>query len=148
MWHHPMSEAADELILVVASTQPADPALLTLVLDRAADAGIEVRDALRIDGGRWWSLLCTDEGCCPSEGREVEAATAAAVAAEFTVIGRAPMAAREDLEASLGPVEAEVALVAAALDALPGMPIGAAREPWRDARIVSALGLPRRGSRP
>ena len=141
MWHHPMSEAADELILVVASAQPADPALLALVLDRAADAGIEVRDALRIDGGRWWSLLCIDEGCCPPEGREVEAATASAVAAEFTVIGRAPLAAREDLETSLGPVADEVAAVALALDALPGMPIGAAREPWRDARIVSALGF-------
>jgi hypothetical protein len=141
MWHHPMSEAADELILVVASTQPADPALVALVLDRAAHAGIEVRDALRIDGGRWWSLLCIDEGCCPPEGREVEAATASAVAAEFTVIGRAPLAAREDLETSLGPVADEVAAVAAALDALPGMPIGATREPWRDARIVSALGF-------
>ncbi len=141
MWHHPMSEAADELILVVASEQPADPALLALVLDRAADAGIEVRDALRIDGGRWWSLLCTDEDCCPPEGREVEAATASAVAAEFTVIGRAPMPAREDLETSLGPVADEVAAVALALEAFPGMPTGAAREPWRDARIVSALGF-------
>ena len=35
----------------------------------------------------------------------------------------------------------EVTAVALALDALPGMPIGAAREPWRDARIVSALGF-------
>jgi hypothetical protein len=141
MWHHPMSDAADELILVLAAAQPADPDLLALVLDRAADAGIEVRDALRIHDGRWWSLLCTDDRCCPPEGRQVEGETASAVAAEFTLVGRAPLATRADLEESLGPDQVEQALVAVALAAAPEVPIGAAREPWRDARIVSALSL-------
>ncbi len=141
MWHHPMSDDADELILLVVSTLPADADLVALVLDRAAEADIEVRDALRIDGGRWWSLLCTDARCCPPEGREVEAETASAVAAEFTLVGRAPLATRESLEASLAPDQVSQALVGVALAAAPPVPAGAARESWRDARIASALTL-------
>lgn len=141
MWHHSMADSAHELILVVASARPADPELVAMVVDRAAVAGIEVRDLLRIDEGRWWSLLCTDEQCCPPEGRLVEPATASAVAAEFTVTGRAPLAARETLERSLGPDEVKQALVAAALAAAPEVPIGPAREQWRDDRIAGVLRL-------
>lgn len=141
MWHHPLADTADELILVLASAHPADPALLAIVVDRAAQAGIEVRDLLRMDDGRWWSLLCDDEQCCPREGRLVEPQTASAVAAEFTIAGRAPVAARETLEHSLGPDEVKQALVAVALAALPGVPPGPAREQWRDERITGALRL-------
>jgi Domain of unknown function (DUF4192) len=141
MWHHTMAEAAHELILVVASVHPADPALLALVADRAAAAGIEMRDVLRVDEGRWWSLLCTDEECCPPEGRIVAPAVASAVAAEFTLVGRAPMAGREELEDSLGPDEVRQALVAAALAAAPALPAGPAREQWREERIADTLSL-------
>ncbi len=141
MWHHVMADAADELILVVASAHPADPDLLAMVSERAAVAGIEVRDMLRIDDGRWWSLLCTDEECCPREGRVVDPGVASAVAAEFTLVGRAPLAARETLESSLGPDAVRQALVAVALAAAPQVPAGPAREPWRDERIAATLRL-------
>jgi hypothetical protein len=139
MWQHPMSDTADELILLIASADPADDDLVTLALARAADAGIEVRDVLRMDGGRWWSLLCTDERCCPPEGRDVAPETASAVAAEFTLAGRAPLADREVLERSLSTDDVKVALVAVALAAAPEAPAGPAREAWRDDRIASAL---------
>lgn len=141
MWHHPMSGCADELLVVIASAQPADPDLVALITDRATASAIEVRDVLRVDEGRWWSLLCADEECCPVQGRTVEAATASAVAAEFTLAGRAPLADRESLEASLGPDQVKQALVEAALAAAPEVPRGAAREAWRDERITSALRL-------
>lgn len=145
MWHHPLSDAADELLIVIASAQPADPDLVSLIIERAAQSAIEVRDVLRVDGGRWWSMLCTDEECCPAQGRAVEATTASAVAAEFTLAGRAPLAGRESLEESLGPDQVKQALVAVALAAAPEVPRGAAREAWRDERITGALRLLRHG---
>lgn len=155
MWHHPMAGTADELVLLIASAHPADPDLVTLVISRAEDAGIEIRDVLRVDEGRWWSLLCTDQECCPPEGRAVDPDTASAVAAEFTLVGRAPLAARESLEDSMGPDQVKQALVSVALAAGPAMPAGPDREPWRDELIASALqvladgpgGGPRRAER-
>lgn len=139
MWNHPMSESADEMVLAIVSEHPADPDLVALVSDRAAEAGMEMRDVLRIHEGRWWSLLCSDEQCCPREGRAVDPDTAGAVAAEFTVAGRAPLATRQSLEDALGPDQVRQALVAVALAAAPAPPSGAAREPWRDDRIRSTL---------
>ena len=37
------------------------------VAEALAVAGIPVSDALRADQGRYWSYLCDDECCCPSE---------------------------------------------------------------------------------
>jgi hypothetical protein len=141
MWHHPLADSADELIVIVVSAESPDAELLGMVTDRAAEAGIEIRDLLRIDDGRWWSLLCTDGQCCPREGRVVDPVTASSVAAEFTGVGRAPLAAREALEHSLGPDEVRQALVAVALAAAPAVPSGPARERWRDERIASTLAL-------
>jgi hypothetical protein len=142
MWHHPAADSAQELILVLVTARDVDhdlDALLELVLDRAEAADIEVRDALLVDEQRWWSLLCGDERCCPPEGRPVDPATASAVAAEFTLAGRAPLPAREHLQQSLAPVEEAVTQVAAVLDTIPVMPPGPAREGWRDDRIDEAL---------
>lgn len=36
------------------------------------EAGLEPRDALLVDSGRFWSYLCRDEGCCPPHGRPVD----------------------------------------------------------------------------
>jgi Domain of unknown function (DUF4192) len=50
---------------------PADlviPALST-VADWLLEEGTQLREVLRADGGRYWSVLCEDPGCCPPEGR-------------------------------------------------------------------------------
>jgi hypothetical protein len=31
-------------------------------------AGVEIREVLRAEGGRYWSALCQDSGCCPADG--------------------------------------------------------------------------------
>lgn len=31
-------------------------------------AGMRLHDILRVDDGRYWSYLCSDPGCCPTEG--------------------------------------------------------------------------------
>jgi hypothetical protein len=48
-------------------------ALAAPVLEAAADwfdaNGIQQRDVLLADGGRYWCMLCQDSSCCPPEGR-------------------------------------------------------------------------------
>jgi Domain of unknown function (DUF4192) len=64
------------------------PALVIPVLAMAMDAlelnRIQLREALRADGGRYWSVLCDDSSCCPPEGRSFDPGShpAAAVLAE------------------------------------------------------------------
>ncbi|MCX6433893.1 MAG: DUF4192 family protein, partial [Actinobacteria bacterium] len=59
MWTHAAAAGAEEIVVVLA-TQRAD---LDWIRDAirvdADDRGIEIRDALRTAGDRWWSLLCT-----------------------------------------------------------------------------------------
>jgi hypothetical protein len=80
---------------------------------------VEVRDALAVQGGRWWSYLCRDAECCPPEGRPVPAAGDSPVPAELTVLGLSPGRPRAELAAELaGPsglrlVAARQALAAA-----------------------------------
>ena len=38
---------------------------------------LEVRDAFRVEGGRYWSYACQDVDCCPIEGRTFQAETQA-----------------------------------------------------------------------
>jgi hypothetical protein len=72
-------------------------------------AGIELRDFLRVEGGRYWSYLCRDEGCCPADGTpfdpgEHSAAVAMACAGTEVLADRAAVAARV---APLGGIAAE-----------------------------------------
>jgi hypothetical protein len=39
----------------------------------AAAAGLDLRDVLRVDEGRYWSYLCTEPSCHPVEGTSLEA---------------------------------------------------------------------------
>ena len=74
--------------------------------------GVEVRDALAVQGGRWWSFLCRDADCCPVAGRPMPEAGDSPVPAELTVLGLSPGRPRAELEAELaGP--SGLALVAA-----------------------------------
>ena len=61
------------------------PALVIPVFALAMDAletnRIEVREALRADGGRYWSVLCADPACCPPEGRPFDPGSHPAAAA-------------------------------------------------------------------
>jgi Domain of unknown function (DUF4192) len=38
------------------------------LLDATEEAGIELRDVLRVQDGRYWSYRCRDEACCPADG--------------------------------------------------------------------------------
>jgi len=55
---------------IVVGYGPAE--LVTPVVDQVAGsllhAGLAIREALRAEGGRFWSALCPDPACCPPEG--------------------------------------------------------------------------------
>jgi hypothetical protein len=46
--------------------------VLAATMDSLLDAGVELVEVLRADGGRYWSVLCTDPACCPEEGRSFD----------------------------------------------------------------------------
>lgn len=56
------------------------PVLATAV-DRLLTDDVELREVLRADGGRYWSVLCQDPACCPAEGRPFDPGSHPAAAA-------------------------------------------------------------------
>lgn len=75
---------------------------VTPVMDRfrnaAADAGVGVHDALRVDEGRYYSYLCTEPDCHPVEGTPLGPEQVAE--SELDALGSAP-GRREDLGAKI-----------------------------------------------
>ena len=70
---------------------------------RLAGAGIEVREMLRAEDGRYWSYLCHDPACCPPEGVPYDVPSST-VAAEMTVAGNVTLPGRAALEAAVAPL--------------------------------------------
>ena len=138
-WSHAAASQSDELIAVVfaAATDLTGEGVSDVI--READArSIAVRDALRVEGDRWWSLLCSDSDCCPDDGRKVDLQVKDRVAAEFTLLGRAPLADRSAVAATLESDPIRVSSVAECLDDL-DQPDASGVEAWRDAAIESLV---------
>lgn len=67
---------ADEVVLAVYCPQGEDLPHrdgVTALIAACEGAGIGVRDAMLIDGGRLWSYLCRSVECCPPEGVPIPA---------------------------------------------------------------------------
>ena len=69
-------------------------------------SGVELKDALRVDEGRWWSYLCSDPACHPVEGTPVGAAQHIAPA-DLDQVGQVRPGGREALAATIAPVTGE-----------------------------------------
>lgn len=54
-------------VICYGTIAAADP-MWYAVRDAADARGLQVLEALRVAGGRWWSYTCTNLGCCPSDG--------------------------------------------------------------------------------
>ncbi|QVQ51903.1 DUF4192 domain-containing protein [Spiractinospora alimapuensis] len=65
---------------------------------------IQVREALRVTDGRYWSYVCDNPRCCPPEGTPFDGATSS-VPATLTVAGLVAQPDRSVLAASMAPVE-------------------------------------------
>src|SRR5215472_7759650 len=63
--------------------------------DAARQAGIDLRDVLRVEDGRYWSYACGDEACCPA---------ASTAAAALAAAGTSVLADRAEVTARVAPV--------------------------------------------
>ena len=121
---------ADEVIAVFVTDRIDLDGLSASLVARLRDRGVGVRDAVRLQENRWWSYLCSDNACCPADGRLLDPVDARGVLAEFVGFGSAPLPGREYL---LGEVTAEPGRVRAARAALRDMEwIDESPETWRD----------------
>ncbi|MGH3389518.1 MAG: DUF4192 domain-containing protein [Actinomadura sp.] len=68
-----------------------------------AECEVELHDALRVTGGRFWSYLCSDPDCCPVEGTPFDVATSI-VAAQATFAGQVALAGRAELARTVAPL--------------------------------------------
>jgi hypothetical protein len=84
---------------------PVEPVALAVDLMTAilAEAGIAVRDALRVGDQRWWHLSCIDPMCCPAYGTAFDPSTSVA-AASATVAGLVALPSRDAVAAQLAPI--------------------------------------------
>jgi len=71
--------------------------------DAARQAGIDLRDVLRVEDGRYWSYACGDEACCPAAGTPFDPAASSAAAAMATA-GISVLADRAEVAARVAPV--------------------------------------------
>ena len=85
------------------------------LVDRLIEAGIEVQDAIRVDGDRWWGFLCDQHGCCAGSGHPIVPPGApggsSLIAAQAVAEGWVPLRSRAELAESLRPVS-EIAFAA------------------------------------
>ncbi|MFB8205775.1 DUF4192 domain-containing protein [Kitasatospora purpeofusca] len=67
--------------------------------------GVRVKESLCVSAGRWWSYLCTREGCCRPGGHPIRREPAPGpVAVAATVAGLAPRGSRKEILAGLAPI--------------------------------------------
>ena len=85
------------------------------LVDRLIETGIEVQEAIRVDGDRWWGFLCGRHGCCAGAGHPIvppgEPGGSSLIAAQAVAEGWVPLRSRAMLAESLRPVS-EVAFAA------------------------------------
>jgi hypothetical protein len=71
--------------------------------DAALQAGIDLRDVLRVEDARYWSYACGDETCCPAAGTPFDPAASSAAAA-MTAAGISVLSDRAEVAARVAPL--------------------------------------------
>jgi hypothetical protein len=71
--------------------------------EAARQAGIKLRDVLRVEDGRYWSYACGDEACCPATGTPFDPAASSASAA-MAAAGMPVLADRAAVAAQVAPL--------------------------------------------
>ena len=110
-------------VLVVAFSSQAERAdpVMEGVCAVLRDRQVDVHEALRTDGQRWWSYACHDPGCCPPEGTLYDASSSR-VAAEAVLAGMQRLPSRAALRCQFEPDPTRQPAVQGALEALGGRP--------------------------
>ena len=91
------------LALVGYGPSPAVTPVADAVRAAAAQAGLAIREALRVEDGRYWSYLCTDPSCCSPDGEPFDVRSHPASQA-LADSGLAALPDREALAATVAPV--------------------------------------------
>jgi hypothetical protein len=102
--YHLVREGAQGALVVAYVPEGRDDGLRILenISLALAHAVIPIRESLLIAGGRWRSVLCGDEDCCPAEGNELPEITSSRVAVEQVADGRPmPFGNREGMTDSI-----------------------------------------------
>ena len=68
-----------------------------------AAGGVEVLEALRVEGCRFWCCSCPGSACCPPDGTPYDV-SASPIAAQATVAGRVALTGRAELARSVAPI--------------------------------------------
>lgn len=92
----------DVVLLAGYGTDAEVTPALTAALAALTAIEIPVAEAVRADGGRYFSYLCGDETCCPPEGTPYDSDTIA-VAATAITCGLSALPDRSDLAARITP---------------------------------------------
>lgn len=130
-----LDSGADGVVLLVCAAdacRAAPPRVLRSALRLLPDLGLDVVDAWAVGSAGYRSYRCTDPGCCPRDGRPLDAVLRSRVAAELVLQG-----------CTL--VEDEAALVA---DVLPGPDDADDADPDDGAGAAPGAGTPGRGPEP
>jgi hypothetical protein len=75
---------------------------------RAAEAGIMLTEVLRAEDNRYWSYVCSNPECCPTDGTPFDLADHP-VARAFAASGRRVLASRQELAATIAPADGDQA---------------------------------------
>lgn len=76
---------------------------------RAAEAGVTLTEALRVEDARYWSYVCANQECCPADGTPFDV-TDHPVTRAFAASGLPMFASREELAATIAPAGGETAM--------------------------------------
>lgn len=133
-------------VLIVAFSRYAEPAdtVTHAILGQLRAEGVEVVEAVRADGHRWWSYICSNPECCNPEGTTYDVTTSAA-AADAVLCGMQRAPDRETLRGQFEPADAERrAAVQDAIQQLSGDETldGSPGGPELDAHVEAAVARP------
>jgi len=93
------------VVLGYGEREPLEP-VLRAVADAFTADGLPVRDLIRVTGSRVFSLVCTDQQCCPPEGVPYDPTTSV-TAVQATVAGAVAHPDRDTIAARFAPVVGE-----------------------------------------
>ena len=98
------SHASEAVLVVCTESSGRLPRrdVVAAVEHELAGAGIGLRDAMLVRGGRWWSYVCSDPACCPADGLPVPEPPLE-LAARAAAAGVAVLPDRAALERSVAP---------------------------------------------
>lgn len=94
---------AGRALLVGYGPGPQVTSMVDAVGAALTEAGIQVVEALRVEGDRFWSYLCGDLRCCPPEGTPFDF-RASAAAADAVVHGTVVLSGRDELARTVAPL--------------------------------------------